>query len=255
MKLRSVLALSIIPFMINTTTLATTETLTANTCLHKDAASSQVLLIVPANTQVEILETKNEWKKIKYNEQEGWYSLKTKKEVTSSDSSSTTTTSSGGITQTVKTVTRTWSVGGKKFTSSGKQSDYPSVKRSNLKFPNSTHSKIHPVFADRLNNLAKALGGTLSITSGFRSIDSQINLIQRYYKNGGYTIGSGGKLIKNGKTMVARPGYSKHQTGIAVDVSNSGIGAKIRKMSNSQLKKYGLYKPMSYESWHVQPIL
>jgi len=263
MKIKNILMLSALSLTLNLNiAVATTETLTTNTCLHKDPANSQVILIVPSNTALEIIEEKNDWKKVKYNEQEGWYSLKTKEpEVessstsSSSSSSTTTTTSSSGITQKTSTVTRKWSVGGKTFTSTGKQSNYPSASRSNLKFPDSTHSKIHPVFADRLNDMAKDLGGTLVITSGFRSIDRQISLIQSYYKTGKYTIGDGGKLIKNGKTMVAKPGYSKHQTGIAVDVSSSGIGAKVRKMSNSQLKKYGVYKPMSYEDWHLQPIL
>jgi len=252
MKKKFLLALSSISVLFATNAFAaTSEILTDKTCLHKEPLNSQVLAIIPANTTVEILESQNEWKKIKYNEIEGWYSLPTQQTA----SSSTGSNASQKIVQNLSKVTRTWKLAGKTYTSSGDQSNYPALSRSNLVFPSKEHSKINPVFADRLNNLAKALGGKLKITSGFRSIDSQISLIKRYYSTGKYTIGSGGKLQQNGETMVARPGYSKHQAGIAVDIANSGIAAKVRKMTKAQLKQFGLYKPMAYEPWHLQPIL
>lgn len=90
-------------------------------------------------------------------------------------------------------------------------------------------------FAEKLENLARGIGERISITSGYRTIEEQQQLWDESDQTGKW---------------VARPGESKHNFGLAVDVKNETI----RAMSNEELSQYGLYKPMDYENWHLEPV-
>jgi len=92
----------------------------------------------------------------------------------------------------------------------------------------------HTWFLNRLNNLARDKGQKLNVFSGYRS-----NKLQGYLFN---------KSDRSGK-MVAPPGKSRHNAGLAVDCDGWA-----KKLTNKELAKYGLYKPMSYEDWHIEPI-
>lgn len=94
---------------------------------------------------------------------------------------------------------------------------------------------LDPKFVEKLENLGQGIGEKVSITSGYRTIEEQQRLWMESDKTGKW---------------VARPGESKHNFGIAVDVKNE----KIRAMTNEELAQYGLYKPMDYENWHLEPI-
>lgn len=73
--------------------------------------------------------------------------------------------------------------------------------------------------------------GKLWLTSGYRSVDEQQALWDDSDKSGVY---------------VAEPGKSKHGQGAAAD-----IGGDWEYMA-SVMGKYGLYRPMSWEDWHVE---
>jgi len=85
-------------------------------------------------------------------------------------------------------------------------------------------------FLSRLNALMNAVGGVKADTH-VRSRAEQADLYRR----------------KPG--LAARPGHSKHEVGIAADVS--GNKASIAKM-HALAPKYGLRFPMDYEPWHIQ---
>jgi len=85
----------------------------------------------------------------------------------------------------------------------------------------------------------------LKINSAYRSIAHQKRLYDRNKKN------NGGK--PNG--MVASPGGSMHQYGMAVDIGG------IKSVKESLLNKYGLHRPVhkgskskTWEHWHVEPM-
>lgn len=244
MNIKKILTLTILSVMINTISLATTSEITVaeDTCLLKEATSSQVIAIIPANTKLTITESNSSWGKTIYNNVEGWIYQKA-------------SSAKVPIVQSTTYESRSWSIAGKSFTSGGTVGNYPSQTRSNLIFKNG--SQIHPVFADRLNDLAIHLGGEITISYGFRSVKDQINIIKSMYNSSKHTVGSGGKLVnKSGQTVAAKPGSSNHQKGLAVDITKAGVGRTIReKMTNTELKEFGLWKPMSYEPWHLQPIL
>lgn len=94
---------------------------------------------------------------------------------------------------------------------------------------------VSSTLLDRLETLGKAKGKTINISSGYRTIEEQTTLWNNSDKSG---------------KMVAEPGKSRHNYGLAVDVSDNWI----KQMSSKELEKYGLHKPMSYENWHIEPI-
>lgn len=103
-------------------------------------------------------------------------------------------------------------------------------------------TELDLIFAGRIAALAKSAGRRLLVTSGYRDTKEQARLYQAYlyYKRTG----------KGNIKSAAKPGASSHNYMIAADISTQPI----RGMNNSQLKKWGLCKPISSEGWHVQPI-
>jgi D-alanyl-D-alanine carboxypeptidase len=77
--------------------------------------------------------------------------------------------------------------------------------------------------------VAKAKLGTLCINSGYRSFSSQ-------------TLIHDAKVALLGKTggekLAARPGYSEHQTGLAMDVSTTQLGCRIGSFGASKASKW-----------------
>lgn len=96
---------------------------------------------------------------------------------------------------------------------------------------------LDPVFAGRLAYVAKASNTKFKITDGYRSLEDQIKMYADY---------KAGKL----QATAAVPGTSWHGSRLAVDTSSPPI----RAMTNAQLAKYGLCKPLPKEGWHIQPI-
>lgn len=101
---------------------------------------------------------------------------------------------------------------------------------------------LDPIFLGRLAQVAASNNVVFSITSGFRSWAEQNNIYKQYLN-----------YLKTGKgtiKMAAKPGTSRHEFHLAADISTQPI----RRMSNSQLLKYGLHKPIKSEPWHIEPI-
>lgn len=98
---------------------------------------------------------------------------------------------------------------------------------------------------------AKQSGYTISITSGYRSYDSQ-NIIYNNY------VQSYGKSYAD--AYAARPGHSEHQTGLAFDLGESSVNQESWLIKNCH--KYGFilrYQKgkeditgYNYESWHYR---
>ncbi len=91
---------------------------------------------------------------------------------------------------------------------------------------------LAPDFLSSLTNLANAVGG-LTITSGFRDNATQTRLFNASDRSG---------------KMVARPGHSNHEKGLAADISGNLPSA------HANASKFGLVFPMSYEPWHIEPV-
>jgi hypothetical protein len=120
-----------------------------------------------------------------------------------------------------------------------------------LIFSHPWQNRIYPVLAGRLAYLASVKGQRLPITSGFRSVEEQVDAaedaLNEHYSD--YFQTEDGRVYnKKGQVMVSAPGQSSHNWGYAVDSFNTWLS----KISDRELRKYGLCKPMSYENWHVE---
>jgi D-alanyl-D-alanine carboxypeptidase len=107
---------------------------------------------------------------------------------------------------------------------------------------------------------AAAAGMTLTADSGYRSFDTQVKVYNSEVKANGQTVAD---------TQSARPGYSEHQTGWAIDIGTSGChiadcfgNTTPGKWVAASAHKYGFllrYQPSTVdttgyraESWHFR---
>lgn len=81
---------------------------------------------------------------------------------------------------------------------------------------------------------ARKAGITLAIRSGFRSHEKQKELYRRFRKGWGH--------------MAARPGYSNHQNGRAVDIYIDDYA--VYEWLLKHAKKFGFKKTVRREAWH-----
>lgn len=95
---------------------------------------------------------------------------------------------------------------------------------------------LNKTFRSRLSAWNPAVGNRYRVSVGYRSYAEQARLYHLYI--------TGQRNIK-----AAPPGKSMHQKGLAADLSPSTKAAH-----RARGKAFGLYWPMSYEPWHVQPI-
>jgi hypothetical protein len=130
-----------------------------------------------------------------------------------------------------------------------------------LKFATVAAGNIHPVFAGRMAALAESMGQIITITpaGGKRETKKQEQL---YVKSGGKKNSKGEWYGGNG--YAAKPGYSNHEYGVALDVADAWL-KKIEQDAHTDrqyiLRAFGLYKPLTKgnktsvcENWHIQPI-
>jgi hypothetical protein len=86
----------------------------------------------------------------------------------------------------------------------------------------------------KMQAAAHTAGVRLSLTSGFRTMEEQRYLYNCYQS----------KRCNNGN-LAARPGYSNHQNGLALDLSTSSWLAK-------NAGRFGFVRTVSKEPWHYE---
>jgi hypothetical protein len=86
----------------------------------------------------------------------------------------------------------------------------------------------------KMQKAADAAGVRLSLTSGFRTMAEQQHLYHCYKTKS-----------CNGGHLAARPGYSNHQSGSAVDVSTSRWLAR-------NASRFGFVRTVPSEAWHYE---
>lgn len=120
-----------------------------------------------------------------------------------------------------------------------------------LDFRNKWQDRIHPELAYTIAYMAYKKGKIAVCTSGFRSAEEQIASQKSALKKKGYYQTKDGRVYNSkGQCMVSAIGESSHNWGMAFDSS----GTWIEKMTDAELRTYGLCKPMSYEPWHIELI-
>lgn len=101
----------------------------------------------------------------------------------------------------------------------------------------------------RLAWMAMSKGQKLTVDSGYRSKEEQQEIWDRHKRE------HPEMSDEERRNYVALPGYSIHQTGMAIDVQEQIF----KNMENNELKKFGLYKPLwndkiRTENWHIETI-
>lgn len=89
----------------------------------------------------------------------------------------------------------------------------------------------------RMQKAAAASGVAIRVVSGFRT-----NAEQKYLYNCYLTKSC------NGGNLAARPGYSNHQSGHALDLNSKGPG--VMTWLNNNASKYGFKRTVPSEPWH-----
>lgn len=119
-----------------------------------------------------------------------------------------------------------------------------------VKFKYQDETSVYPKLINAVNNLCTAKGKDCLCTSGYRSLAKQklINAQSLQSHKGAYQRSDGSVYTPDGKCWAAAYGKSNHCFCIAMDITDPWFNA----LTNSELKKYGLIKPMDHEPWHVQ---
>ncbi|HYH96066.1 peptidoglycan-binding protein [Hyalangium sp.] len=88
-----------------------------------------------------------------------------------------------------------------------------------------------------MQSAARSAGVNLSATSGFRSMEEQRVLYQKYLNGTG--------------NLAAKPGYSNHQGGISMDIGGvGGYNTKAYNWLKNNAGKYGFQNDVRGEYWH-----
>ncbi|HEX2928048.1 MAG TPA: peptidoglycan-binding protein [Ruminiclostridium sp.] len=121
-------------------------------------------------------------------------------------------------------------------------------------FKHPDQAYIYPKLLSAVNRVCSDYKNNAECSSGYRSLQCQkdtAKLVLAQYKDS-YQLEDGSVYIGTGSTkkcLAAAYGKSNHCFCIAMD-----INGWFEKLTNEQLKKYGLIKPIPYEPWHVQLI-
>ncbi|QRN95620.1 D-alanyl-D-alanine carboxypeptidase family protein [Archangium violaceum] len=89
---------------------------------------------------------------------------------------------------------------------------------------------------NRMHATASSAGINLHVNSGFRSMEEQRALYQKHLNGTG--------------NLAARPGYSNHQGGIAVDVTVGATSSATYKWMENNAKRFGFIRTVPSEPWH-----
>ncbi|EOR20486.1 D-alanyl-D-alanine carboxypeptidase [Clostridium sartagoforme AAU1] len=134
----------------------------------------------------------------------------------------------------------------------------PNIKFTNL--VNNEEKHVSEVIIKPLENLvneAKNEGIILLGNSGYRSYNSQKNLFNNRVKSQG---------LENAESYVAKPGFSEHQTGLCIDITNENEfliqGTKEGDWLENNCHRFGFIiryplgkediTGIEYEPWHIR---
>lgn len=95
--------------------------------------------------------------------------------------------------------------------------------------------------------VARSKGIRVDVFSSYRSVEHQRDLFNKAVKKYG--------SVAKARKWVAPPGKSRHNAGQAIDVHMYRNGKKIsQKEFDGIIAQAGMYRPMSWEGWHIEPL-
>lgn len=100
---------------------------------------------------------------------------------------------------------------------------------------------------NKIVDIAKQRGIKVEVVSSYRSTEQQKYLWEKALKKYGSATAA--------RKWVAPPGKSRHQHGNAIDMHMYRNGKRVKQSEFDEIiAKAGMYRPMSYETWHVEPL-
>jgi len=110
---------------------------------------------------------------------------------------------------------------------------------------------IYPKLLAAVNQVCNDFGKDAECVAGYRSLECQkaTNAGVLATRKGSYQVKSGAVYTGTGSSRIcwaSAYGQSNHCYCIAMDMNGW-----FEDLSNKQLQKYGLYKPMAHEPWHI----
>lgn len=100
---------------------------------------------------------------------------------------------------------------------------------------------------NKIKEIASSKGIRVSINSSYRSVERQAQLFNQALKKYG--------SVSRARKWVAPPGKSRHNYGNAIDLNLLRKGKKIPQHEfDAIITQAGMYRPMSWETWHVEPL-
>lgn len=118
-------------------------------------------------------------------------------------------------------------------------------------FKHSDQTYIYPKLLHAIYQVCIDYGKDAECSAGYRSLECQkaTNALVLATRKGAYQLPNGAVYTGTGankKCWASAYGQSNHCFCIAMDMNGW-----FEKLTNAQLKKYGLIKPVSHEPWHV----
>lgn len=122
---------------------------------------------------------------------------------------------------------------------------------SKVVFKHPDQACVYPKLLAAVNQVCNDFGKDALCVAGYRSLECQkaTNAGVLAIRKGSYQLTNGAVYTGNGvnrKCWASAYGKSNHCFCIAMDMNGW-----FESLTNAQLKKYGLVKPMDYEPWHV----
>lgn len=141
-------------------------------------------------------------------------------------------------------------VAGSKPSSFPRSSENPNLVVTPYKDKDGDRIQLTPAAAaglDKIMKMAEQRGIKVRVNSSYRSVKEQTTLWNQALKK----YGSESKARK----WVAPPGKSRHNFGQAIDMNLLRNGRKIPQKEYDQIiAQAGMHRPMSWETWHIEPI-
>lgn len=100
---------------------------------------------------------------------------------------------------------------------------------------------------EKVLDITRQKGVRVEVFSSYRSVAKQ----QRLFNQAIRKYGS----VQKARKWVAPPGKSRHNYGNAIDLNMYRNGKKIpQKEFDTIIAQAGMYRPMSWETWHIEPL-
>jgi hypothetical protein len=121
-------------------------------------------------------------------------------------------------------------------------------------FKHPEQAYIYPKPLDAVNHVCNDFKKDAECSAGYRSLECQkaTNAWVLQTRKGSYQTADGAVYTGKGTSRIcwaSAYGQSNHCFCIAMDMNGW-----FETLTNAQLKKYGLIKPMNHEPWHIQLI-